>query len=183
MGYFDTIAEATFKMGPNGETIFYPNGAIGKGRVVPDDETRRRLHRQQKNLYKLALFTGVPYGMILGNLGIFTLTSLSPMLLLVIYFLYKQQAMVRGLEKHSLRLGFKEAAHKGLQALPNWYFWMLGSCAILLALLGFYLPVSADKSLSDTMPTVAAIAGFGVMILVMAVALYKLKHANLTRDP
>ncbi len=45
MGYFDKIAKAAFKEGDNGETIYFPNGLLGKGRLVKDPARRNQLFK------------------------------------------------------------------------------------------------------------------------------------------
>ncbi len=138
MGYFDRLADNAFKDGPKGEVLFYANGAISKGRVVPDNETRAKLFKFQKRNYKIAFFFGIPYGWLLGLSGIFTAASLLPLVLMMVYILYKQYTLTRGLKKHDLELGFGEVAEKGSQTVPNWIYWFVGVTSTLLIIMGVY---------------------------------------------
>ena len=59
MGYFDQLAEAAFKTSDDGEIIYYPNGVLTKGRVIPDQETRDKAFKLQRKILKVSMFIGI----------------------------------------------------------------------------------------------------------------------------
>ncbi len=177
MGYFDTIAENSFKRAPEGELIFYPNGAMGKGVVVPDEEKRIELHNFQKRIYKLVLFAVIPYSSIIGLGNPFSLAAFSPIILLVLYILYKQHSLTRGLKKHTLRLGFGEAAQRGAKSLPNWYYWLFGILSVSMITIGVTTPLLFHKTLYDVVFIVVGFCSFGLLGLGLSIKMYQLKNS------
>ncbi len=178
MGFFDSLVENSFKQGPNGEIVFYPNGAIGKGVLVPDEETRIKLHEFHKWTYKVAFFGAIPYSIAMG-LGVLTFpTGFLPPLILIIYVLYKQHTMIRGLERHELRLGVGEALGRGAKILPNWYYWSFGILSVLMIAMGPAMPFMLKKPLMEMIFVVLGISAFGLLGLALAIKMYGLKHSK-----
>jgi hypothetical protein len=62
MGYFEGLADASFKQDSNGNSVFYPWGALGKGRVLPDEATKTKLRTFVIRYYQIML----PVGILLG---------------------------------------------------------------------------------------------------------------------
>ena len=60
MGYFDGLANSSFKKDAEGRDLFFPHGMLGKGRILPDAETAAALRGQIVNFYKLLMFGGIP---------------------------------------------------------------------------------------------------------------------------
>ncbi len=178
MGFFDSLVENSFKQGPNGETIFYPNGAIGKGVLVPDEETRIKLHDSHKWMYKLAFFGVVPYSIVMGLGGLTFSIGLIPPLILVIYFLYKQHTLIRGLKKHELRLGLGEALQRGAKTLPDWYYWSFGILSALMIVMGLVMPFTLKKSLMEIIYVVLGISALGLLGVALSIKMYRLKHSK-----
>lgn len=42
MGYFEGLTNGNFKKDRDGNTIFFPWGILGKGRVLPDEQTEKK---------------------------------------------------------------------------------------------------------------------------------------------
>jgi hypothetical protein len=58
VGYFDELATLKFKKDAEGRDLFYPFGILGKGSVLPDQETAARFRRNAVTFAKLnMLFT------------------------------------------------------------------------------------------------------------------------------
>ena len=68
MGYFDGLANSSFKKDAEGRDLFFPHGMMGKGRVLPDAETADALRAKIVNFYKLLMFGGIPLMVVLVNL-------------------------------------------------------------------------------------------------------------------
>src|SRR5512137_2958826 len=43
VGYFDALSGSGFKKDERGRSVFYPWGVFGKGRVLPDAETEKKV--------------------------------------------------------------------------------------------------------------------------------------------
>jgi hypothetical protein len=83
MGYFEAMANASFKKDSNGNSVFYPWGVIGKGRVLQDEAIKVTLRKCVIFYYQIMLATAV-------LLGIFKLwlpaILMLTMLTLIFYF-------------------------------------------------------------------------------------------------
>jgi hypothetical protein len=55
MSYFDGLTEASFKKNTQGETLFYPWGALGKGYIVQDTKKEADLRKFTKLNYMITL--------------------------------------------------------------------------------------------------------------------------------
>src|SRR3954470_22575522 len=67
MGYFDGLANSAFKKDGQGRDLFFPNGILGKGRILPDAETAAKLRHKVVQFYKLFMFGGLPAIVVLVN--------------------------------------------------------------------------------------------------------------------
>jgi hypothetical protein len=105
MGYFDKIAEAAFKETEQGMAVYYPNGAMGKGRLISSKEEKEKIFKFHKRLYKVLMFVGLPYGWLLGLSGIFTVSTIAPIIVLAGLMFLRQYWLIRKLPKHELKLG------------------------------------------------------------------------------
>lgn len=57
MGYFEGLADASFKQDAQGNNIFYPWGVLGKGRILPDETTKISLRKFIILYYQISLPT------------------------------------------------------------------------------------------------------------------------------
>jgi hypothetical protein len=59
MGYFDGLADASFKENAEGKTVYYPRGVYGAGYVVESEEVNRALRKRLKKVYAVAISIAV----------------------------------------------------------------------------------------------------------------------------
>lgn len=182
MGYFDKAAENYFKETTEGEVIYYPNGVLGKGRLVPDSSTKEELFSFQKRVLKITFLVIFPYVWLMGIAGVFTLGSFSPIILFVIYYLYKQHMLTRCLKKHHVKLGFKEAATKGSKNIPNWYYKITMAFSVLIMVLALCLPVMFSVPFAKMIVPVIGILSFGLLGLALSVRMFQLKNLTGSSD-
>lgn len=83
MGYFEGLADASFKTDVRGRHIFYPWGILGKGYVLPDPETYRAQRRFFIKMYMVVL-----PAIIVSTMLNFMLCILLALGHMVWYFLY-----------------------------------------------------------------------------------------------
>ena len=108
MGYFDKITEAAFNEGKNGETIYFPNGIFGKGRLVEDPTQKAKLFKFHKRLHKYLLPLCIIYGLLLGLGGEVTLDGFIPIIIILIFVVVRQRVLIKGLTIIDDKLTFKE---------------------------------------------------------------------------
>jgi magnesium-transporting ATPase (P-type) len=177
MGYFDKVAENSFKQIENA-LVYYPNGNFGKGRVIPDETTKNKLLNFQKSVYKSALFVVLPYSWMLGLIHHISLAGISPLLILGVAIFIRQYFLVKGLAVHNSKLAFSETAQRGSKILPNWYYWVLALLSIGLMIISVWLPLSSNKPISEFIYLSLAIFSMGLLGIGMAVKMYKLRNSK-----
>lgn len=178
MGYFDKMAESAFKETDDGSVIYYPNGIMGKGRVVPNEDVREKLYRFQKNMHRYLIFFGIPYGWLMGISRSFSAITISPLIAFVVLMYSRQFWLVHKLPKHPSRMRLKEAMTKGSKALPNGYYWALGTFSLLALVYAMTLPYQLGKTSMPVMELVALLGGSSLLVLGIAIFMYRLKNGN-----
>lgn len=146
MGYFNSIADAAFKENPEGEGwLYYPNGIISKGRIVPDVETRIKLHNFQKRLYMFGISLGVLYGLFIDikNLDIYSFVIPSISIALV---LWRQHFLVKDLSVSAVKLGYKESVSTAIKGLPSWYIYLLYTSSLFILASGLYFHFTKSEN-------------------------------------
>ena len=71
MGYFDGLANASFKLDADGNTVFFPYGASGKGRLIADADSAERLKRFIGRFYMVVLGMTLIIGVTVGYIWTF----------------------------------------------------------------------------------------------------------------
>ena len=132
MGYFNKITETSFKKTADGTIIYYPYGAIGKGRTIPDLVTKEKLFKFHKRLNQFFFCIFLPYSFFLSMLNVNTFENISPAIFIIALMSLRQYWLIRKFPKHKLKLGIKEAMREGAQLIPNWCNFLAGSLSILL---------------------------------------------------
>jgi hypothetical protein len=56
MGYFDGLVDGLFKTDKKGAHLFYPNGILGKGCILPDESAKNRVRKFFKRWFAVGLF-------------------------------------------------------------------------------------------------------------------------------
>lgn len=176
MGYFDKIAEAAFKETSDGLPVYYPNGAMGKGRLVSSNEQKEKLFKYHKRLYKVLIFVGLPYGWLLGMSGVFTVATVAPIVVLAALMFLRQYWLVRKLPKHDLKLGFNEAIGKGSKALPNWYYWVLGVLSGIGIVFALTLPYQLNKTYMELIGLIIGFFSVSLLGLGLSIKMYRAKN-------
>ena len=59
MGYFDALTNASFKPDTDGNTLFFPYGAWGKGRLIADSDSAEQLKKFISRFYIIAVGCGI----------------------------------------------------------------------------------------------------------------------------
>lgn len=140
MGYLKAVTEAPFKTTASGQRAFFPFGVLGRGRVLPDEQTERSVRRVIKYYYYGA--GGVM--ILLLPLCRFDWPSIcgiaagtSALYSAVIY------AKVRALPFADERMGWGEAYRQMAWNMGRWR--LLGSCLMCAVFAGLAVLAVATK--------------------------------------
>ena len=62
MGYFDGLTDAAFKKDRFGNTVFYPWGVFGRGRILPDEQSIGNVRQFLRGYYQALFCVVIPLG-------------------------------------------------------------------------------------------------------------------------
>ena len=175
MGYFDRIAEAAFKEGENGEIIYFPNGLLGKGRLVKDSERRIQLFNFNKRLNKYLMPSMLLYGILIGLGEGVSLSNILPILTICIIVFIRQRFLIRGLPIYNKKLTLEEAATSASKAFkPSLLIFMM-VISLMLILMSITMPFILDESIKEMLFLVLVPLFVGLVSLAISLYLYKMK--------
>ncbi len=137
MGYFDGLADGTFKKDSQGNTVFYPWGVLGKGRVIPDEETRVRLRNFVKLYYQITL----PVIIVLSVFRLWLL--LVPATIgLVAWFLIHTRTLLKDCPLSTEKLTLKEGYRNSAASHNKPTLWILLVFSLLMVAGGLFLLIA-----------------------------------------
>lgn len=152
MGYFDGLADASFKQDSNGNSVFYPWGVLGKGRVLPDAETHATLRTFIKRYYMVTL----PVIIVLSVLRLWWLL-LPAAIGLLAWFLLTTRSLLRNCPVSEEKLTLKEGYSNSAASHNKPTLWALLVVSLLMSLGGVLLLITGKALIG-----VALIGLFGL---------------------
>jgi len=174
-GYFNALADASFKNNPEGEGwLYYPNGILSKGRVVKDEATKGKLFKFQKSMFMLLLPLGFFYGLI------FVLTDMGgpalilPVIVLAVAYLWLHM-QIKDLPKSKVKLKYKESTAKAMRGLPDWYSRFLFIISALVIILAVIMMILSNETFEKVSELTIALTGMGLFGIVLAVLVQKFR--------
>lgn len=104
MGYFEGLTNASFKKDRSDTTVFYPFGALGRGRVVPDQDTEARIRTFIARFYKTSFLSMFAVGLFVGRVWVMVLLPI-----LCGWFYFGSSSLTRSLPYSEEKLTLKES--------------------------------------------------------------------------
>ena len=178
MGFFDKITEQTFKINEEGETIYYPNGLLGKGRLVGSVEKKEKLYNYQKRVNKYFLPFSIFYGILIGLGGSLSLEAFYPLLIIYLFIFIRQRLLIRGLPIYGKKHTVKETTESISKIYSPNFLKFMGVMGVFSILISFFIPFIIEKPINEIVPLFAIPFGVGAFSLVFAVYFIKLKKSN-----
>jgi len=103
MGYFDALANSSFKKDSGGRWLFFPHGVLGRGYIIESEQDYQTLRRRFLAFIVPSLVLIVGAVLLLGILG-----GVVVGLLYMLVHLLWTRSQVRGLEPSAERLSWNE---------------------------------------------------------------------------
>ncbi len=137
MGYFDGLTSGSFKTAPDGRRLFYPWGYLGRGYVLPSDDTADRLRRQLKTYY-IVMLVGI-----VGTSGFRAfITSAVVAGVCIIFYAIWASRQVAGLQPAGEAMTFGESSAAQARAFGPRALWLLEICSLLFVAGGIFMYLS-----------------------------------------
>lgn len=141
MGYFDGLTDGAFKEDDEGNSIFYPFGILGKGRVIPNKDEKEKLRNILKRYYQVFLPLFLLIGIIVGW---FWASAVGLATLLPLYFLIFK--MTKNYQLATSSLKFSESTRNSARSHKKATLWALFLGSILLAMAGVLMLIMDPES-------------------------------------
>ena len=127
MGFFDNLTETAFRKSLDGSDIYFPNGVIGKGRIVRDPTRRQKLFNYHKRTIKYGLPLMILYGFAVGATGGITMGHLIFIVVVAGLLFARQRYLIAGLPVYSEKPTVTEFAERGAKLfIPCFYCFLAG---------------------------------------------------------
>ena len=134
MGYFEGLADASFKEDSNGNTVFYPWGVLGKGRILPDETTKTKLRKFIILYYQISL----PLIILLVITRVWWLAVLFA-LASFLWFFFQSKKITKDCEISNEKLTVKESYRNSARSHNKIMLWFLLLISLLFVFSGVYL--------------------------------------------
>lgn len=151
MGYLASMVDPLFKTTASGQRAFFPFGVLGRGRVLPDEQTERAVRR----------ITAWLYGCSWILLALFVVKRVDWQLLFVIVAgmltIYRAiiYVKIRDLPFADERMGWIEAYRRSARGMGKRTCWILCLVCTVLAGLAALAAATLGAGWSETLPMVA----------------------------
>ncbi len=141
MGYFDGLTDAAFKEDEQGNSVFYPFGILGKGKVIPNVEAKQSIRNLLKRYYQIFFPIMVLTGIIVGWVWAFAVAICSMVPLYVLIF-----QKTKNYEVATSSLKFSESARNSARSHNRGTLWVLFLTSIVFTLGGVLMAVVESES-------------------------------------
>jgi hypothetical protein len=132
--YFEGLIEGGFKTAADGQPLFYPWRVLGKGYVLPDARTERRIRKLLKIYYVVSLPLMLTIVLTVQSYGFYYALALIPVVLLV--YGVGVLSLRRRLFASSERLRLSESLANSGRAHSRAILWFLFGVCILFVIGG-----------------------------------------------
>lgn len=134
MGYFDGLINSSFKKDSSGRTVFYPLGAVGKGRILENAETESGLRAFLKRYY-IGAFLSLAIVPILTGRNYTFLLLIPP---LYIWYYYRAGKLSAQCPISEEKLGLKDIYTAMAAANSEFTLWLLLMTSLLIGAAGIW---------------------------------------------
>jgi len=183
MGFFDNLTETAFRKSIDGSDVYFPNGVIGKGRIVRDPTRRQKLFNYHKRIIKYGLPLMILYGLVVGATGGITKGHLIFIVVVGGLLFARQRYLIAGLPVYSERLTVTEVTARGAKIFHPLLLFLLGGCSLILIVGGAAIPILLSIPFDKIAFPIIGLIGFGVLGLSLSVYLYKARKSNNSMQP
>lgn len=166
-GYFEGLSAASFKTDKNCNTVFYPYGKFGKGRILSDEKKEKEVRKFVKSFLIVFLLACIGIGIAFGPAWSLLLLPIG-----LPWYYFRVSALVSGCSRSDEKLTYKESVSNSA-AKHNRGTLLIGLIAsIVFVVMGIIIliqPEASDDSLIGFAVTVffgACACVFGYMLKV-----------------
>ncbi|MES2355158.1 MAG: hypothetical protein V4568_12310 [Pseudomonadota bacterium] len=169
MGYFEGLANANFKKDKAGNTVFFPWGALGRGKILPNEQMETKIRGFVGRYYKISLPTIICVSVIVGWAWSFLLIPIFGA-----WFHFGSKSLTSGCPDSEEKLTLKEGYVNSAASHKKSTLWLLFIASIMFVLGGVFI-ASTAKSSGEILLGWSSIVFFGACGVAIGFML-KVKH-------
>ena len=141
MGYFKGLTNASFKQDQSGNTIFFPWGIFGRGRILPNESAVIKVRAFVSRYYKVSHPTTIGVGVIIGWTWAFLLAPIFGA-----WFYFGSKSLVSDYPYSEDKLTLKESYANSAAGHNKVTLWLFFICLVLFAFAGIFIASVAKSS-------------------------------------
>jgi hypothetical protein len=165
MGYFDGLTAAAFKKDRSGNTVFYPWGVFGRGRILPDEQKVAEVRLFLRRYYQAIFLLIIPAAIAAQIKSVEPIVRMALMLACGIgflgWFLIKVRSLTAGTEFSDESLSFRESYTNSAGGHNRATLWVLFGLSWLFVGTGIWM-VLRNQSQRDVYLGAAAAVLFSL---------------------
>ena len=169
MGYFEGLAEASFKSDSQGNRLFYKWGVLGKAYILPNKQKENEIKSFVMLFHKVSLLCVIGIGVVFNWL--LTIVIAIP---LFIWFLVKTNSLTKDLGTSTEKLTFKESYANSARNYSTGTLWFMLVSSLLFVLGSAFIIVRSRNS-TDILMGAIGILFFGAGLIISIYMLSKKK--------
>ncbi len=155
MGYFDGLTNASFKTDADGNTVFFPYGALGKGRLIADPDIAEQLKRFIGRFYMvgfgLALVITATIGYVWTFIG---------MLFVTLWYLQGIKKFLKDAPFSDVKLSNRESMQNVASGMNKYLIWFLLLVSLLFVAASAFLVIETGDLFLGLGGVFFAVCGF-----------------------
>jgi len=141
VGYFDGLTNGIFKKDKYGNTVFFPWGVLGKGRVLSDESTETRVRSFVRRYYQVTLPLIIGVGVIFGWVWSFLLLPVFGA-----WFYFGSRRLVSKCSYSEDKLTLKESYENSAVSHNKFTLRLLFIFSVLFVLAGIFMAIASKSS-------------------------------------
>ena len=134
MGYFDGLTNASFKSDADGNIVFFPYGAWGKGRLIADADSAEQLKKFIGRFYMVALGMTLVIGVTVGYVWAFI-----AMPFVMLWYFRGIKKFLKDAPFSDAKLSNRESMQNAASGMNKYLIWFLLLASLLFVAASVFL--------------------------------------------
>ena len=155
MGYFDGLTNASFKPDTDGNTVFFPYGVWGKGRLITDADIAEQLRKFISRFYMVAFSMMLVIGVTVGYIWAFI-----AMPFVMLWYFQGIKKFLKDAPFSDVKLSNRESMQNVASGMNKYLIWFLFLVSLLFVAASVFLVMETGDLFLGLGGVFFAVCGF-----------------------
>ena len=155
MGYFDGLTNASFKSDADGNTIFFPYGALGKGRLIADPDIAEQLRKFIGRFYMVGFGMTPVIGVTVGYIWAFI-----AMPFVMMWYYQGIKKILKDAPFSDVKLSNRESMQNVASGMNKYLLWFLLLTSLFFVAASLFLVIETGDLFLALGGVLFAVCGF-----------------------